>query len=217
MTTSDMVEELFSGENLTDKQKRIIEAAILTFSKNGFSGTSTREIAIKAGVAEGTIFRYYHTKNDLLQTIMDRTLIRLTDFYLDEDDLTNPSDYENNNLKDFVKKLSRNKYQFVKRYTPIIKILLQEFAFQKANWEPYLLGYYTGINREFRNIYLKMQTEGDFTEIEPKVAFRLTLSTIVGYLLMKHILLQEENLEDEDEVEVITNYVINGLLTKIGF
>lgn len=216
MITSEMVEELFEDEYLTAKQKRIIEAAILIFAKNGFSGTTTKEIAIKARVAEGTIFRHYQTKSNLLQTIMDKTLIRLTDCYLDNDDLANLSDYENNNLKDFVTKLIRNKYQFVKSYMPIIKILLQEFAFQKANWEPYLLGYYNGLNREFKNIYLKIQTEGDFIEIEPKVAFRLTLSTIVGFLLMRHVLLQEENLEEENEIEIITNYVINGLLTKVA-
>jgi len=53
----------------TDKQVRIVEAAIEIFSEKGFAATSTSEIAQKAGVAEGTIFRHYKTKKDLLLSI----------------------------------------------------------------------------------------------------------------------------------------------------
>lgn len=49
-------------EKMTPKQIAILEAAIEIFSDKGYSAAATSEIAQKAGVAEGTIFRYYKTK-----------------------------------------------------------------------------------------------------------------------------------------------------------
>lgn len=51
-----------SKGDLTERQKKIVAAAIESFAEKGYSATSTKEIAQKAGVAEGTIFRHYKTK-----------------------------------------------------------------------------------------------------------------------------------------------------------
>lgn len=53
-----------------DKEVRIINAAINAFSEKGFEATRTREIAERAGVAEGTIFRYFPTKNAILERMV---------------------------------------------------------------------------------------------------------------------------------------------------
>lgn len=47
-------------------QTRIINAARQLFGQRGFHGTTTAEIARAAGVAEGTIYRYFTDKKDLL-------------------------------------------------------------------------------------------------------------------------------------------------------
>ena len=53
-----------------DKEIKIINAAINTFSEKGFENTRTKEIAERAGVAEGTIFRYFPTKNHILERMV---------------------------------------------------------------------------------------------------------------------------------------------------
>ncbi|EAD5296161.1 helix-turn-helix transcriptional regulator, partial [Listeria monocytogenes] len=60
---------------MSEKQRRIVAASIELFAEKGYAGTSTNEIAKKAGVAEGTIFRHYKTKKDLLMAITMPTLI----------------------------------------------------------------------------------------------------------------------------------------------
>ena len=44
---------------------RLVEAAVQLFSRQGFKGTSTRDIAQLAGVNEATLFRYFARKTDL--------------------------------------------------------------------------------------------------------------------------------------------------------
>ncbi len=64
-------------DHTTEKQLKVIEATIDTFAQKGFAATSTSEIAKKAGVSEGTIYRHYKTKKDLLMSIITPTITRL--------------------------------------------------------------------------------------------------------------------------------------------
>ena len=47
-------------------KNNILEKAMKIFSKQGYHGTTTKEIAIAADISEGTIFKYYHSKKNLL-------------------------------------------------------------------------------------------------------------------------------------------------------
>ncbi|GII62408.1 putative transcriptional regulatory protein TetR [Sphaerisporangium krabiense] len=48
---------------------RILESAAAVFAEKGASAT-TEEVAVRAGVAVGTVFRHFPTKNDLLKAIL---------------------------------------------------------------------------------------------------------------------------------------------------
>ena len=53
------------------RRAQIIEAATTLFSKKGFSGTKTREVARRAGVSEATIFKHYASKDALYAAILE--------------------------------------------------------------------------------------------------------------------------------------------------
>jgi AcrR family transcriptional regulator len=55
----------------SDVRGRIIQAATALFSRQGFHGTSTREIARLAEVSEVTIFRYFEHKDDIFWSALD--------------------------------------------------------------------------------------------------------------------------------------------------
>jgi TetR/AcrR family transcriptional regulator len=55
----------------TDRRAQLIDVAIDLFSKKGFAGTTTREIAAAAGVTEAIIYRHFATKQDLYKAILD--------------------------------------------------------------------------------------------------------------------------------------------------
>ena len=44
---------------------RILDAALALFQSKGFDATTTKEIARKAKIAEGTVFNYFETKDDI--------------------------------------------------------------------------------------------------------------------------------------------------------
>ena len=60
--------------NKQDKLRRIADAARKLFIANGYDEASTRQIAVKAGVALGTLFLYAANKRDLLFLVVNDEL-----------------------------------------------------------------------------------------------------------------------------------------------
>lgn len=57
-------------EKIEVRRKQILEAASRIFSQVGFHRATTRQIAEEAGVAEGTIFNYFDSKDSLLIALL---------------------------------------------------------------------------------------------------------------------------------------------------
>lgn len=55
-----------------ERRTRILEAAARIFAERGFHRTTTKDIAEVADVAEGTIYNYFGTKDDLLLALLDQ-------------------------------------------------------------------------------------------------------------------------------------------------
>ncbi|MFN2576405.1 MAG: TetR family transcriptional regulator [Pyrinomonadaceae bacterium] len=53
------------AQNKAAIRKRIVTAALSLFQSKGFDATTTKAIARKAGIAEGTVFNYFRTKEDI--------------------------------------------------------------------------------------------------------------------------------------------------------
>jgi AcrR family transcriptional regulator len=58
-------------ESLSTKD-RILETALKLFSKKGYLGATTREIAKEAGIAEITLFRYFSSKEELFGSVLNK-------------------------------------------------------------------------------------------------------------------------------------------------
>jgi len=52
-----------------DKSQQIIEAAVRVFARNGYYNSRVSDIAREAGIASGTIYLYFKTKDDILVTL----------------------------------------------------------------------------------------------------------------------------------------------------
>jgi len=55
---------------MTEKQEKILQAALELFAREGFKTTSTSKVAKHAGVSEGLIFRHFGNKDGLLEAIL---------------------------------------------------------------------------------------------------------------------------------------------------
>jgi TetR/AcrR family fatty acid metabolism transcriptional regulator len=60
-----------SKKKTLDRRAVILDAALKTFVKRGYPDTKVAEIAAGAGVAEGTLYNYFQSKEDLLLALFD--------------------------------------------------------------------------------------------------------------------------------------------------
>ncbi|MCL2450905.1 MAG: TetR family transcriptional regulator, partial [Polyangiaceae bacterium] len=63
-----------------NKRDRILDAAVRVFARKGFYATRVSEVAKAAGVADGTIYLYFKSKDALLVSLFEHRVERLLTF-----------------------------------------------------------------------------------------------------------------------------------------
>ena len=59
---------------VADKREAILRAATSVFAGNGYFNSKVADIAREAGVADGTVYLYFKSKEEILHSIFDRTM-----------------------------------------------------------------------------------------------------------------------------------------------
>lgn len=59
---------------VADKREAILRAAITVFAHNGYFNSKVADIAREAGVADGTVYLYFKSKEEILHSIFDRSM-----------------------------------------------------------------------------------------------------------------------------------------------
>lgn len=59
---------------VADKRGAILRAAIRVFAHNGYFNSKVADIAREAGVADGTVYLYFKSKEEILHSIFDRSM-----------------------------------------------------------------------------------------------------------------------------------------------
>src|SRR5215207_6831094 len=59
---------------IADKRQAILRAAIRVFAHNGYFSSKVADIAREAGVADGTVYLYFKSKEEILHSIFDRNM-----------------------------------------------------------------------------------------------------------------------------------------------
>jgi TetR/AcrR family transcriptional regulator, fatty acid metabolism regulator protein len=67
-----------------DKRDRILKAAVKVFARSGFHATRVSEVAKAAGVADGTIYLYFKSKEELLVSLFEDRGDKLLAFMREE-------------------------------------------------------------------------------------------------------------------------------------
>ena len=68
-------------ENKEKTMQAILAAALKLFAEKGFYNTTTREISRRAGIAEGTLFNYFKTKEDLALYFFEQEQAGIIEWY----------------------------------------------------------------------------------------------------------------------------------------
>lgn len=100
-------------------RERIVEAARNLFAEKGFDRTTTAEIAREAGISEGTIYRHFKSKKELLMECVIPVLQKIID-------LTEDYYPRENNLRALTIDLLEMRLQLFREHHQTFRIIFRE-------------------------------------------------------------------------------------------
>lgn len=59
---------------VADKREAILRAAIKVFARRGYFNSKVADVAKEAGIADGTVYLYFKSKDEILHSIFDRAM-----------------------------------------------------------------------------------------------------------------------------------------------
>lgn len=59
---------------VADKREAILRAGVKVFARNGYFNSKVADIAREAGIADGTVYLYFKSKDEILHSIFDRAM-----------------------------------------------------------------------------------------------------------------------------------------------
>lgn len=66
-----------SCKKAEERRNEILDAADELFGQKGFDGTSTNDLLEKVGIARGTLYHHFKSKEDIMDALIDRYAARL--------------------------------------------------------------------------------------------------------------------------------------------
>jgi len=59
---------------IADKREAILRAAVMVFAQKGYFSSKVTDIASEAGIADGTVYLYFKSKEEVLHSIFDQAM-----------------------------------------------------------------------------------------------------------------------------------------------
>ncbi|NJN29046.1 MAG: TetR/AcrR family transcriptional regulator [Synechococcales cyanobacterium RM1_1_8] len=189
-----------------ETKTRILKAAQQLFSRHGYDGTTTRDLAQSAGVAEGTLFRHFPNKKAILVELSTEGWIEILTDLLTE--LSEMSSYR------AVEEVMRKRIKHLSENTDLMRVCLMETQFHPELQE-----------RIQRDVLDKMMVvseaffqtaidRGIYRPINPKVIARIFLGMfmVAGF---SEVAVLEANPSPQilqDMAEGLSDIFLNGVL-----
>jgi AcrR family transcriptional regulator len=218
LTTDNLLDAMIAKTTLskkqTDKQQRVVETAIRLFAEKGYANTSTSEIAREAGVAEGTIFRHFSTKDNLLLSVL-LPFIKESIPSMAENVFNTVLTEDMACFEDFLRAILKDRIQFIHENKEIFQVFIKEFLYSEELRKEFYPYFSENIGQRFTKVIEMYISKGDLIEF-PSNSLQKTLFTFVGgYFVSRFVLFPNDIVYDDDvEIENILRFIMDGVRKK---
>lgn len=203
--------KILGNSKMTTKQKAILDASIVLFSEKGFANTSTSEIAKASGAAEGTIFKHFGSKENLL-------IATIIPFLIDDifPEVARQFTEQNLNIKhadlySFLKNILKDRIVFINDNHKISKIFLNEILYNDEIKKKILKLIPKETKIAFTNILNTFKEQDLLVDWPNDVILRFIITNIASYGIAKYTLFPERKWNDNEEIEYLAILLSKGL------
>ena len=197
------------------RREQILATAVNLFSRNGFRGTTTKEIALAAGVSEAMVFRHFANKEALYAAILDDKGCRegVGRFPWENNIELKKALEEKDDFEVFnqIALSALNKHQ---SSVPFLRLIFYS-ALEEHELSERFFGDFIQRVYDFIADYIKQrQEDGAFREIEPRVAVRAFVGALIHHSL-NNLLWDKErkllNITNEEAARGFAEILLRGI------
>lgn len=191
-------------------KERIMNEAINIIAENGYYGTRTSEIARRANCSEGSIFKYYKNKEELLRSIVHQgSLLFVNDKALS----TLEELFES--LKDekprmIIKAIVKDRLALIRDNRNLIKIVLIELNFHDNLKKDYIDFIKENLFNYGNKVIDLLENKMSLKPVPREDLITFLFGTILGIIIRKNIMELDDSF-DEDLVDSIVDLFIRGI------
>ncbi|GIW46944.1 MAG: TetR family transcriptional regulator [Deltaproteobacteria bacterium] len=190
---------------------KILEAAIELFSEKGFSGTTTKEIAERAGVNEALIFRYFSTKKELYGAIIEKKI--------EEDPgIEAPIKLYRDTRDDWLifKSIALKMFECVEKDQTFLRLLYFSALEGHELSDMFFDTYVEYVNMLLSEYIEERISEKAFKKVNPFLAARAFIGMVANYIVVQELFgeRRKRNPRKEEVVETFVEIFLNGIKRK---
>lgn len=202
-----------TGEN---RKLQILREAMSLFSQRGFRGTTTKEIAVAAGVSEAMLFKHFATKQELYSAILDHKAClheEMDPSQIVAEAVARKDDravFEGMALHALEQHECDPEFQRLLLYSA-----LEEHDLARMFWEKFVLRVYHFLGGYIR----ERQRDGVFAEVDPKIVVRAFIGMIVHHSLNNNLWDRERRLlriSNQKAAREFTSILLQGIEKDSG-
>ena len=199
-----------------ETKQRILKTTIETISEKGYAPATTKEIAEKAGVSEGTIFKYYGSKKDLLREIVDKTIREFRDYSVKEAIPEVFAGTEDGSPKELLIKLMKERAEFFRKHNKEMQVIIQETMIDESIRDTFRREVWSEMTRVSGQIFDRAKKLGEFKDVENRTARRIIFGSFFFYVIFEGMLgvNTSENDKPEEEIEKTLDLILSGILSE---
>lgn len=191
-------------ERISQKKEEILQASAILFASNGFQNTEVQQIADQLGVAKGTIYHYFPSKESLFLAAVDRGMENLSEFI-------NMSTVD---IDDPIKKIAKaiqSYLVFFDKNREVIELIVQERAEFRDRKKPTYLVHRERNIRPWNDLFETLSKSGRLHKLNAEKT-TLTISNLLyGTIFTTYYAHQGQSFESR--TKHILTLVFRGILS----
>ncbi|MBW4473986.1 MAG: TetR/AcrR family transcriptional regulator [Stenomitos rutilans HA7619-LM2] len=192
----------------TEPRDRILKSALRLFAKLGYDGTTTRDLAESAGIAEGTLFRHFPNKKAILIEVATQGWVEILTDLLTE--LSEMGSYK------AVAQVMRRRMLNLHKNADMLKVCFMEAQFHPELRDRIQLEVIDKMTDVAEVFFQSAMDQGIYRRTNPKVVARVFLGMFAVAGFSQDTIMGEGSSprEMQEMAEGLADIFLNGVLVK---
>ena len=195
-------------ENLTEKQKKVLQASLELFASQGFEATTSQQIAKRAGVSVGSVYHTFPTKQAILVAVLAPIFELTMDTVANQfNDNTFGKGFES--VEELVKVTIADRFYFADKNINVIRLMLGQMLVNSVFVEDLKKFFEQQAKQLVLPTIVRLQAEQKIKNLPIEKILQILFYPLATYIGKR--VLGINNMSLEEEIEFATEITIKTL------